>query len=127
MLFFNLQPLTFAVAILGENVATLPFELKSMFWSVRKQRAAVWTAKAGTSSRSAGCRGDWQLPPFLGTQVSAWSLVGSARRTERHVLLRRLYDTLGLQSNPATWHTGVLGEKYVGDRGLSISFLFAEY
>lgn len=46
---FNLQPLTFVVAVLGENVATLPFELKSMIWSVKKQRAAVWTAKAGTA------------------------------------------------------------------------------
>lgn len=63
-------------------------------------------------------------PPFLRTQVSAWLLVGSARRTEG-CLLRRLCDTLRLQRNPATWDTGV-SEKYVVDHGLGISFLCTE-
>ena len=34
-----------------------------------------------------------------------------------------LCDTFGLQNNPATWDSGVLDEKYLGDHGLGISFL----
>lgn len=35
----------------------LPFRVKSMFRSVSKQKAAVWTGKAGTGSRPAPCAG----------------------------------------------------------------------
>lgn len=120
--------MTFAVAILGENVATLPFELKSMFWSVKKQRALCGQQRqelAPDLFPVLAPSGGWQLsPPFLRTQVSAWLLVGSVRRTEG-CLLRRLCDTLRLQRNPATWDTGV-SEKYVADHGLGISFWYTE-
>lgn len=116
--------MTFAVAILGENAATLPFELKGSFGSKELLCGQQRQEPAPDPFPVLVPDGTGSCPPFLGPQVSEWLLVGSAR-TEA-CLLRRLCDTLGLQRNPATWDTGVLGEKYMVDHGLAIAFLFAE-
>lgn len=52
--------------------------------------------------------------------VGYWGAEGGK---QRHIVLGRLCEAFGLEKDPVTWDSGVLGEKYLGDHGLGIFFL----